>query len=117
MPDRSALSEDRWKIVRLGFGDFQDMRNDVKLPYPPEIPFKSPPNFPNLNENFNLRDYLEDNIQDQEISSTNENNQNGTVYRASTSAPINVQGVSLITSQTSTIDEGILLIYPNTNAF
>ena len=105
---------DRWKIISLGVGEFEDMRKDVTMDYPADFQMFVPPKFPDLDEDFDLRSFLLDDNRDNEISCTNENLQNGTVHRAGTSDPDRE-----VFSQTSTISDGeynlILLILSNTS--
>lgn len=58
-PDESQLSADRWKILTIGEGILNDVSTTAILDAPANYPFVEPPKFPNLEENFCLRDYLE----------------------------------------------------------
>ena len=60
-PNLTALSMDRWKVVQLGEGDYTDLNPAPIVNPAAEFPFVEPPPLPDLSEDFNTRDYIEEN--------------------------------------------------------
>ena len=61
-PDLTQLSEDRWCVHTLGEGQLSDLRKEAVVSPSEIFPFEKPPSPPDLSEEFNLREYLEDHL-------------------------------------------------------
>lgn len=70
-PNRAMLSEDRWRVVTIGEGDFSEVDTEPVLSPNDTYPFVEPPTLPELSENFDLRKFLLDHRR-----GTTNNNQN-----------------------------------------
>lgn len=57
-PEISALSLDRWDIIALGTGEFADLSKEAKFCPKDSHPRVQPPPQPILDDSFNLREYL-----------------------------------------------------------
>ena len=63
-PALRNLSEDRWNIQIIGQGMLSDLSSSAIVSPADEFPFVEPPSPPDLRENFNLRDYLDSNLEE-----------------------------------------------------
>lgn len=61
-PDFSQLSDDRWEIVVLGEGEFSNVETVGDISPQSSYPFLEPKPFPNFDEEFDLRSYLENHV-------------------------------------------------------
>ena len=86
LPDCSKLSQDRWKLVTLGQGEFHCMEKTAVVSPNVDFPFIKPAEVPEISEKFSLRSFLQKklpNYQDivlsgsegEEDASTTEENQ------------------------------------------
>lgn len=57
-PDRDMLSQDRWQVMTVNAPELSDMRKVAVVAPHIEYPFQEPPELPNLEEDFNLRDII-----------------------------------------------------------
>ena len=64
-PDRSMLSLDRWHVVTIGEGPLQDLSKASVVSPAAQYPFVQPPTLPTLDEEFDLRKFLVDNLIDE----------------------------------------------------
>ena len=61
-PANNLLSNDRWKVVVLGAGEFSDMSRIAVVSPSRHFPFVHPPPLPDMTENFNFRQYLAEHL-------------------------------------------------------
>ena len=61
-PSDGLLSADRWDIICLGEGDFSDLDRAPIIRSDARYPFKISEEIPNLNDSFDLFDFLEENL-------------------------------------------------------
>ena len=64
-PNISLLSEDRWEIINLGEGDYTQLDKSAIVAPQNKYPFVEPIALPELNEKFNLREFLEGRVSDE----------------------------------------------------
>ena len=69
-PNYSELSSDRWQTATLGEGSLSNLSMTPCFT-PNEFPFISPPDMPNLSENFDFRAYIDGlDVNEEDITNT-----------------------------------------------
>ena len=64
-PDRTKLSLDRWHVVTIGEGILQDLSKMSVVSPAAQYPFIEPPQLPSLDDNFDLRKFLVENLSEE----------------------------------------------------